>query len=201
MSDNSSEKFLFTDENLAWAKNEISKYPKNKKPSAILALLTRAQKQNGGWLSQPAMRYVSNILDIPYIRAWEIVTFYSMFNLSPRGKYFIQVCTTVPCCLNGSDDVLQKCKEIVAENPNELSQNDLCSWTEVECLGACVNAPVVQINDDYFEDMDSISADKLFKSIMNDVYPEPGSQKGRKSSAPINNRITLKKFAKNVERR
>jgi len=148
------ESFKFSKENLIKAENEIKKYPKDKKASAILALLYLAQNQNDNWIPLAAIRYVAELLSVSYMQVYEVSSFYSMFNLSPVGKYFIQVCTTTPCMIRGSKKIVDVCKKYVSENQNELSKNKLCSWTEVECLGACVNAPMMQINQDYFEDLD-----------------------------------------------
>ena len=143
--------FEYTNENLEKANNEIKKYPKEKKASAVMALLYIAQDQNDNWIPLSAIKYIARLLEIPYIRVYEVATFYSMFNLSPVGKYFIQVCTTTPCMIRGAKKITDICKKYISQNQYELSKNKLCSWTEVECLGACVNAPMMQINQDYFE--------------------------------------------------
>ena len=126
---------------------------------------------------------------MPYIRVYEIATFYSMYNLSPVGKYFIQVCTTTPCLIRGADKIAKLCKEKISQTQNEVTHNGQCSWTEVECLGACVNAPMMQINNDYFEDIDEKNAKKIINSIIKDETIQPGSYRGRKSSEPENNSI------------
>ena len=148
------ESFEFSKDNLLEAEKEIKKYPKARKASAILALLFLVQKQNDNWIPLSAIKYVAKFLEIPYIQVYEVVTFYSMFNLAPVGKYFVQICTTTPCMVRGSSMAVNICKKYIAENQNELSKNKLCSWTEVECLGSCVSAPMIQINQDYFEDLD-----------------------------------------------
>ncbi len=145
--------FVFSDENKLWAEAEIKKYPAGKQASAVLALLWRAQKQAGGWLPEPAIRCVADFLGMPHIRVLEIATFYTMFNLEPVGKNLIQVCGTTPCWLGGADNLKQICSRLIGRE-GQVSRNDTVSWKEVECLGACVDAPVVQINDDYYENLD-----------------------------------------------
>ncbi len=185
------ELFKFTDENLKKAENEIKKYPRERKPSAVMALLYIAQNQNDNWIPLSAIKYIAKFLNVPYIKVYEVVTFYSMFNLSPVGKYFVQVCTTTPCMIRGSKKLTDVCKKYISNDQNELSKNKICSWTEVECLGACVNAPMMQINNDYFEDLDEHSAEKIIKKILLDEFPSPGSSKNRKSNAPEKGKTTL----------
>ena len=185
------EKFEFTTENLSEAENEIKKYPKERKASAILALLHLVQKQNNNWIPLAGVKIVAKFLNVPYIKVYEVVTFYSMFNLSPVGKYFVQVCTTTPCMIRGAKKLTDVCKKYISNDQNELSKNKICSWTEVECLGACVNAPMMQINNDYFEDLDEHSAEKIIKKILVDEFPSPGSSKNRKSNAPEKGKTTL----------
>ena len=185
------ELFKFSDENLKKAENEIKKYPKNKKASAVLSLLYLVQKQNNNWIPLAAIKYVAKLLNMPYIKVYEVATFYSMFNLSPVGKYFVQVCTTTPCMIRGAKKVTDICKKHISEKENILSENNLCSWTEVECLGACVNAPMMQINQDYFEDLDENSTESIIKSLLRDEFPEPGSVKKRKNNAPEKGKTTL----------
>ena len=156
------ETFEFSQENLKLVNLELSKYPKNKKASAVIALLYLAQRQNHNWLPLVAIKYVAKLLDMPYINVYEVATFYSMFNLSPVGKYFVQICTTTPCMIRGANKIVEVCKKNISKEQNQLSENKLCSWVEVECLGACVNAPMMQINKDYFEDLDENSAEKIF---------------------------------------
>ena len=134
---------------------------------------------------------MAKLLGMPYIKVYEIVTFYSMFNLSPVGKYFVQVCTTTPCMIRGSKKIVDICKKNISINQNELSNNKLCSWTEVECLGACVNAPMMQINQDYYEDLDEKSADQIIKSLLEDKLLKAGSSKNRKNTAPEKGKTTL----------
>jgi len=183
--------FQFSKENLVLAEKEINKYPKNRKASAVLALLHLVQKQNENWIPLVAIRYVANFLDMPYIKVYEISTFYSMFNLSPVGKYFVQVCTTTPCMIRGAKKITEICKKHISKDQNQLSDNKLCSWTEVECLGACVNAPMMQINQDYFEDLSENKADEIIRKLLKDEFPEPGSAKNRKNNAPEKGKTTL----------
>ena len=185
------ELFEFTDENLAKAENEIKKYPEDKKASAVLALLYLAQNQNDNWIPLSAIKYIAKFLDMSYIKVYEVVTFYSMFNLSPVGKYFVQVCTTTPCMIRGAKKITDICKKHISQNQNELSQNKLCSWTEVECLGACVNAPMMQVNQDYFEDLDENKTEEIVLELLNGNFPSPGSAKNRKNNAPEKGKTTL----------
>tara|TARA_B100001123_G_scaffold72860_1_gene81926 strand:+ start:346 stop:954 length:609 start_codon:yes stop_codon:yes gene_type:complete len=185
------ELFEFTKENLMKANNEIKKYPKDRKASAVLSLLYLAQNQNDNWIPLAAIKHVSKMLNMPYIKVYEVATFYSMFNLSPVGKYFVQVCTTTPCMIRGAKKIVDACKNNISEDQNKLSANKLCSWVEVECLGACVNAPMMQVNQDYFEDLDEIKANEILKSLLKDEYPKPGSVKNRKNNAPEKGKTTL----------
>jgi len=185
------ELFEFTNQNLEKANNEIKKYPKERKASAVLALLYLVQNQNENWIPLSAIKYVATLLNIPYIKVYEVATFYSMFNLSPVGKYFVQVCTTTPCMIRGAKKITNICKKNISQNQYELSENKLCSWTEVECLGACVNAPMIQINQDYFEDLDENKTEEIIQKLLRDEFPQPGSAKNRKSNAPANGKTTL----------
>ena len=185
------ESFEFSQDNLQEAENIIKKYPKNRKASAVLALLYLVQKQHDNWIPLAAIKYVAKFLEIPYIQVYEVVTFYSMFNMAPVGKYFVQVCTTTPCMIRGTNKVLDVCKKLIAKNQNELSKNKLCSWTEVECLGSCVSAPMMQINQDYFEDLDEKTTEEIVQMLLNDKFPKPGSYKNRKNTAPEKGRTTL----------
>jgi len=185
------ELFEFTNQNLEKANNEIKKYPKERKASAVLALLYLVQNQNDNWIPLSAIKYVATLLNIPYIKVYEVATFYSMFNLSPVGKYFVQVCTTTPCMIRGAKKITNICKKNISQNQYELSENKLCSWTEVECLGACVNAPMIQINQDYFEDLDENKTEEIIQKLLRDEFPQPGSAKNRKSNAPANGKTTL----------
>ena len=191
VSENQPKNFQFTKESMDEAEREIKKYPSERKASAVMSLLYLAQNQNENWIPLEAIKYIAKLLNISYIQVYEVATFYSMFNLSPVGKYFVQVCTTSPCMLRGSKKVTDACKKYISKEQNKLSENKLCSWTEVESLGACVNAPMMQINQDYFEDLDVNSVSRIFKSLMEDKKPTPGSAKNRKSNAPENGKTTL----------
>ena len=185
------ELFFFSEENLKKAENEINKYPKKRKASAVLALLYLVQDQHDNWIPLAAIKYVAKLLDMPYIKIYEGATFYTMFNLSPVRKYFIQVCTTTPCMIRGAKKITEVCKKHISQNKNELSDNKLCSWTEVECLGACVNAPMMQINKDYFEDLDEMKTEDIIKKLLKNEFPEPGSARNRKNNAPEKGKTTL----------
>lgn len=177
--------FEFTPENLAWAQETIAKYPAGKQASAVIPLLWRAQEQHEGWLPEPAIRYVGDMLDMPYIRVYEIATFYTMFQLSPVGSAaHIQVCGTTPCMLRGSEELIEVCKRRIAAHPHELSPDAKFSWEEVECLGVCANAPMVQIWKDTYEDLTPSLFEKLIDQFAEGTPPTPGSQIGRTASAP-----------------
>ena len=191
ISKNQPESFKFTEDNLVKAQNEINKYPNDRKGSAVLALLFLVQKQNDNWIPLASIKYVAKFLGISYMQVYEVCTFYSMLNLSPVGKYFIQVCTTTPCMIRGSNKIVEICKRNISENQFNLSKNKLCSWTEVECLGACVNAPMMQVNDDYFEDLNANKAEEIIQSLLKDKLPKPGSAKNRKNTAPEKGKTTL----------
>ena len=185
------ENFQFTKESLEEAKNIIKKYPDGKKQSAVMSLLYIAQKQNNNWIPLSAMKYIGKFLEMPYIKVYEVATFYTMYNLTPVGNNLVQVCTTTPCMIRGADKIIEACKERISENENELSKDKTCSWMEVECLGACINAPMMQINNDYYEDLDKEKALKILDQIVSGEKPKPGSYRGRLSSEPENNRKTL----------
>jgi len=191
VSETQPESFEFSQENLQEAENIIKKYPKNRKASAVLALLYLVQKQHDYWIPLEAIKYVAKFLEIPYILVYEVATFYSMYNLSQVGKYFVQVCTTTPCMISGAGKLVEVCKNKISQNQNELSANKVCSWMEVECLGACVNAPMMQINEDYFEDLNEEKTKKIIDMMLNDESPKAGSYKNRKSSEPESGRTTL----------
>ena len=191
ISETQPESFEFSKDNLHEAENIIKQYPKNRKASAVLALLYLVQKQHDNWIPLAAIKYVAKFLEIPYIQVYEVATFYSMFNLAPVGKYFVQICTTTPCMIRGSNKVIDVCKKHIANNQNELSKNKLCSWTEVECLGSCVSAPMMQINQDYFEDLDEKKTEEIIQMLLNDKFPKPGSYRNRKNTAPEKGRTTL----------
>ena len=183
--------FEFNEENLKIANDIIKNYPGGKQQSAVMSFLYLAQRQNNNWIPLVAMKYIAKLLNMPYIKVYEVATFYSMYNLSPVGKYFVQVCTTTPCMIRGAYKLVEACKEKISKNQNTLSNDGKCSWVEVECLGACVNAPMMQINEDYFEDLDKEKTSKIFDKMLNDENIEPGSYRGRVNSEPENNRKTL----------
>ena len=184
--------FEFSPENLAWAQAKIKDYPEGKQASAVIPLLWRAQEQHDGWLPEPAIRYVADMLDMPYIRVYEIATFYTMFQLAPVGsKAHIQVCGTTPCMLRGAEDLVAVCKRRIADAPHTLSADGDFSWEEVECLGVCANAPMVQIWKDTYEDLTPELFEKLLDGFAAANPPKPGSQIGRTASAPEGDLTTL----------
>jgi len=186
------ESFEFTPDNLTWAQKKIKDYPEGKQASAVIPLLWRAQEQHDGWLPEPAIRYVADMLDMPYIRVFEIATFYTMFQLSPVGrKAHVQVCGTTPCMLRGSEDIVAVCKRRIASEPHTLSDDGDFSWEEVECLGVCANAPMVQIWKDTYEDLTPELFEKLLDGLAAGNPPKAGSQIGRTASAPAGGPTTL----------
>ena len=189
--------FAFTPDNLAWAKETIGKYPPGKQASAVIPLLWRAQEQHQNWLPEPAIRCVADMLDMPYIRVYEIATFYTMFQLSPVGlKAHVQVCGTTPCMLRGSDEIREVCKRRINAHPHHLSPDGDFSWEEVECLGSCANAPMVQIGKDTYEDLTPELFEKLLDGFAKGQPPKPGSQTGRQASCPAGGPTTLKTLAR-----
>ena len=176
--------FKFNDKNLKMVEDILSKYPIQNKKSAVMPLLYLAQKQNKNWIPLAAMKYIAKILAMPYISVYEIATFYTMYNLAPVGKHFIQVCTTTPCLIRGADKIVDLCKKKISPKENQISSNGNCSWTEVECLGACVSAPMIQVNDDYYEDLDENNTLEILDSLLNDKPLKPGSYRGRKNTSP-----------------
>ena len=189
--ENQPDSFAFTQENMDWAVTQIAKYPEGRQASAILPLLWQAQKQGGGWLSEPAIRFVADMLGMAYIRALEVATFYSMFNLSPVGEFFVQLCGTTPCWLRGADDLKAVCRRQIGE-PGDVSGDGKLSWIEVECLGACVNAPMVQINDDFYEDLTADTFERLLEDLRHGRDVVTGPQNGRQASAPEGGPTVLK---------
>jgi NADH-quinone oxidoreductase E subunit len=165
----------------------LKRYPKKNKKSAVMPLLYLAQKQNNNWIPLAAMKHIAKLLSMPYISVYEIATFYSMYNLAPVGKHFIQVCTTTPCLIRGADKIVKLCKEKISPKENEISKKGNCSWVEVECLGACVSAPMMQINDDYYEDLDEKNTIEILESLIKDKPLKPGSYRGRKNTSPEKN--------------
>ena len=188
------ESFEFSAENLAEARKVIARYPEGKQASAILALLDLAQRQGGGWLSRAAMDYVGDFLGMAPIRVYEIATFYEMYNLDPVGEHMVRVCTTTPCQLRGANDVLEACRDELGIDVGGTSADGKFTLKEFECLGACVNAPIVWIDDDYFEDLDAERIRDILKRRRAGEHPEPGSQTGRQKSAPAPGPTTLKEI-------
>ena len=177
--------FEFSSSNLTIIESLINKYPMGKKASAILPVLDLAQRQNDNWLSLAAIKVVSEILEMPMVKILEVVTFYTMYNLSPVGKHVLQVCTTTPCWLRGSDQIYKSCKEKLGINFGETTKDREFTLVEVECLGACANAPVVQINDDYYEDLDKESIKKIIEKLKKNLKPAHGPQSKRMGSEPL----------------
>lgn len=175
--------FEFTAENKAWAEKEIAKYPQGRQASAVIPLLWRAQAQNDYWVTKPAIEKIAEMLGMPYIRVLEIATFYSMFNLEPVGRHFIQLCGTTPCELRGANAIKDVCRSRIGEQRHVTADGNF-SWLEVECLGACCNAPMVQINDDYYEDLTPENFNKLLDDLAAGRPVQKGSQAGRVSSEP-----------------
>jgi len=184
--------FEFTPENLAKARTEIAKYPPGRQASAVLALLGLAQRQHDNWLPRAAMDYVAGLLEMPRIRVYEVATFYTMLQLRPVGRHLLQVCTTTPCWLRGSDDVVDACEKKLGIALGETTADGAFTLVEVECLGACVNAPVIQVNDDYYEDLDAGSTAALLDALARGEVPPKGSVKRRQGSAPEGGPTTLK---------
>ncbi len=184
------ESFAFSAENSEWSKGQIAKYPEGRQASAIIPLLWQAQKQEG-WLSEPAIRYVADMLDMPYMRALEVATFYTMFNLSPVGEHFVQLCGTTPCWLRGADDLKAVCRDVIGEQ-GDITEDGKLSWLEVECLGACVNAPMVQINDDFYEDLTAESFEQVLTDLRAGKEVATGPQNTRHTSEPEGGLTVLK---------
>jgi NADH-quinone oxidoreductase subunit E len=187
--------FVFTDGNLDWAKQQIAKYPEGRQASAVIPLLWRAQEQAGGWLPQKAIEHVAEMLGMARIRVLEVATFYTMFNLAPVGKFHVQLCGTTPCMLRGSEALRAVCERRIGEQLH-VTADGTFSWIEVECLGACVNAPMAQINDDYYEDLSPASFEKILDELAAGRTPKPGPQVDRQLSAPIGGPTTLTTLTK-----
>ncbi len=194
LDENQPESFAFTPETEAWTVELLKKYPDDKKASGVIPLLWRVQEDCGGWLPEPAIRAVAERLGMAQIRVLEVATFYTMFNLSPVGKYYVQLCGTTPCMLRGAEDLAKVCKEMIGPQ-NKVSEDGLFSWLEVECLGACCNAPMVQINKDYYEDLSVESFRQLLRDLKDGKDVKPGPQNGRQASCPEGGPTVLKDFA------
>jgi len=182
--------FAFTPENLSWARAQIGKYPEGRQQSAVISILWRAQEQCGGWLPQKAIEATADLLGMAKIRVLEIATFYTMFNLAPVGRFHVQLCGTTPCMLRGSEDLKKVCRRTIGEQ-NHVTADGAFSWIEVECLGACVNAPMVQINADYYEDLTPDLLTRIINDLSAGRMPKPGPQIDRINSAPIGGPTTL----------
>ncbi len=183
--------FAFTKENLAEANKIIAKYPEGRQASGVLPLLHLAQRQNDGWLSPATMDYVADFLGMPPIRVYEVATFYTMFNLKPVGRHHVQVCTNIACWLRGSDEIVDACRRKLGVGLGETTEDGLFTLSEAECLGACVNAPMMQIGDDYFEDLTAGTTEVIIDKLRAGGKPKPGSQIGRHSSEPITGLTSL----------
>jgi NADH-quinone oxidoreductase subunit E len=182
--------FALTAENLAWAKAQIAKYPPGRQASAVIPILWRAQEQAGGWLPQKAIEAVADLLGMAKIRVLEVATFYTMFNLAPVGRFYVQLCGTTPCMLRGCEDLKEVCRRVIGEQ-DHVAADGVFSWTEVECLGACVNAPMVQINADYYEDLTAETLTRILNDLSAGKKPKPGPQIDRQLSAPAGHQTTL----------
>ena len=182
--------FAFTVENAEWALATIAKYPPGRQASAVIPLLWRGQEQEG-WVSHPMVESVAGMLSMPFIRVLEVATFYTMFNLEPVGTHLVQVCTTTPCWLRGSDAVVAACKKHIHPHPHTVSEDGKFSWMEVECLGACVNAPMLQIGKDFYEDIDGPITEQIIADLRAGKPVKPGPQHGRTSSEPEGGATTL----------
>jgi NADH-quinone oxidoreductase subunit E len=185
--------FEFTPENRAWLEGQIAKYPPGRQASAVIPALWQAQKQHDYWLPQKAIEKVADLLGMAYIRVLEIATFYTMFNLAPVGKFYVQLCGTTPCQLRGADEIIRVCEERIGPQ-RQVTADGLFSWLEVECLGACCNAPMVQINDDYYEDLDAASFSKLLDDLAAGRPTHIGPQNGRLRSEPLGGLTALTDF-------
>ncbi len=188
---NSPEVFAFSEANETKIAAILAKYPEGRQASAVLPMLDLAQRQSGGWLPRAAMDHVAERLSMPPIRVYEVATFYTMFNLKPVGEHFIQICTTTPCWLRGSGDIVRACTESIGIGPGETTKDGKFTIAEAECLGACVNAPMIQVGDDYYEDLDSESMKKILDLLQRGEKPTPGSQTGRRCGAPKSGPKTL----------
>ncbi len=182
--------FFFTPENAAWCDGQMKKYPPGRQASAVIPILWRGQEQEG-WVTKPMIEEVGRMLGMPYIRVLEVATFYTMFNLHPIGKHLVQVCTTTPCWLRGSDDIVATCKKNIHPEQGAISADGEFTWVEMECLGACVNAPMVLIDKDPYEDLDAKKLANILAAFRRGEQPKPGPQSERHSSEPIGGPTTL----------
>lgn len=187
--------FVFAPAFMDRAQKIIAKYPEGRQASAVMPLLDLAQRQNAGWLPRVAMDYVADMLKMPRIRVYEVATFYTMYNTTPVGRHVMQVCTTTPCWLRGSDDIVKACETKLGIGLGETTDDGQFTLREVECLGACVNAPMVQIGDDFYEDLSPEHMGTIIDALKRGETPKAGSQIGRRSSEPVGGLTTLKAFA------
>ena len=183
--------FEFSTENFELVRRIIARYPEGRQASALLPLLDLAQRQNGGWLTLPALDYLADFLGVPPIRVYEVATFYTMFNLRPVGRHHVQVCTNLPCWLRGSDDIIETCRRRLDIEIGGTAKDGLFTLSEVECLGACVNAPMAQIGDDYYEDLSPENMEKILDALARGETPKAGSQIGRRGAEPACGPTTL----------
>jgi NADH-quinone oxidoreductase subunit E len=190
LADHQPESFAFSAENAAWCQEQIKKYPPGRQASAVIPILWRAQEQEG-WVTKPMVEEVGRMLGMAYIRVLEVATFYTMFNLHPVGEHLVQVCTTTPCWLRGSDEVVAACLKQIHPKQGTVSADGKFSWVEMECLGACVNAPMILIDKDPYEDLDGQKMEDILTAIRRGEHPKPGSQIGRHSSEPEGGATTL----------
>ena len=188
------ETFEFTPENRVLADGYLARYPDGRQASAVMPLLDIAQRQGNGWLSRAAIEYIADFLGVPVIRVYEVVSFYTMYFDKPVGKHVVWVCTTTPCWLCGSDDILDACRESLGVDVGETTSDGMFTLLEQECLGACVNAPMVQIGDHYYEDLDREKITAVLDALRRGEEPEIGSQSGRQTSAPISGPKVLLEF-------
>lgn len=177
--------FTFTSKNIEKSKEILAKYPSEKKKSAVMPLLDLAQRQNGNYISKDVIEYIAELLEIAPIRVYEVASFYTMYNLKPVGKYLIQICGTTPCMLRGSEEIIKTCKNKLGVDFDQVTSDGLFTIKEVECLGACVNAPMIQINDDYYEDLNPEIMTGILDDLKNGKKIKIGSQIGRQCSAPV----------------
>jgi NADH-quinone oxidoreductase subunit E len=183
--------FAFTSESLEQAERTLAKYPADRRQSAVLPLLHLAQKQHGGWLPQAALDYVAEFLGVPKIRVYEVASFYDMYNTQPTGRVQVRICTTTPCWLCGSDDVVRACKEVLGVDIGQSTDDGRFYLREFECLGACANAPVLWVDDDFYEDLDYARTKEILEALKRGERPKPGPQNGRQASMPLGGKTTL----------
>jgi len=183
--------FAFDDAHMAQARAVIAKYPAGRQASAVIPLLDLAQRQNGGWLPRVAVPYVGDMLGMAEIRVWEVATFYTMFKLHPIGRHLVEVCTTTPCWLRGSEEIVATCERVLGIKVGETTADGMFTLAEAECLGACVNAPMIQVGDHYYEDLDAAAVERLIEALRRGETPQPGSQTGRSGSEPAGGLTTL----------